>query len=172
MWRRNYHPFPQNKGYFNETMQSAGTPVRFYSILWCSCPDSTFPVLQSNRVKTKAKTLLHLAFILIAVCIVLCVFLISLALRHEFPADSAKLEKNTYANFDLLDRNGTKTNTRFSPIQGLLRALALGSIAEPDKVYPQWPMSFLTAYGAVPYNDRRLLVAPRGGTSRHHRDAD
>jgi hypothetical protein len=34
------------------------------------------------------------------------------------------------------------------------------SAAEPDKVYPQWPVSYLAAYGTVPYNDRRLLVEP------------
>jgi hypothetical protein len=49
------------------TMQSAETPVRFYSILWCSCPDSTRPVVRSNRTKTLAKTLLQLAIIAIAV---------------------------------------------------------------------------------------------------------
>ena len=94
------------------------------------------------------------------------VLLISLGFRHEFPAiqrnwKQARTSKLTYC-IDLLYRNGTKMNTRFSPIQDLPRALAHGSTAEPDTVYPQWPMSFLTAYGTVPYNDRRLLVAPEG----------
>jgi hypothetical protein len=38
------------------------------------------------------------------------------------------------------------------------------STAEPDKVYPQWPVSFLAAYGTVRYNDRRLLVDPEVGS--------
>ncbi|KAH9979595.1 hypothetical protein BGW80DRAFT_1279156, partial [Lactifluus volemus] len=77
------------------------------------------------------------------------------------PVDLAKLDApSTYINFDLLYRNGTKTNSRFPPIQALPRALAQVSAREPDKVYPQWPVSFLAPYGSVPYNDRHLLVDP------------
>ena len=78
-----------------------------------------------------------------------------------YPTDPAKLEApSTYINFDLLYNNGTKTNSKFPPIQGLPRALAQVSSAEPDKVFPQWPVSYLAAWGTVPYNDRRLLVEP------------
>jgi hypothetical protein len=76
-----------------------------------------------------------------------------------FPADPMKLETpSTYISFDLLYRNGTKTSIQFSPIQGLPRALAQVSTTEADKVYRQWPVSFLVAYGTVPYNNRRLLL--------------
>jgi hypothetical protein len=51
----------------------------------------------------------------------------------------------------------------FSPIQGLPRALAQVSTTEPDKVYPQWAVSFLAAYGTILYNDRRILVEPEVG---------
>jgi hypothetical protein len=53
------------------------------------------------------------------------------------------------------------------------------SSAEPDKVYPQWPVSYLAPYGTVPYNDRRLLVEPevgllsiKFGPSSEHAKAD
>ncbi|KAH8993700.1 hypothetical protein EDB92DRAFT_1796172, partial [Lactarius akahatsu] len=117
-----------------------------------------------------SKMLLYFGFVIIAVCTVLdSVLLLSLGYRYArsvwYPADPAKLETpSTYINFDLLYRNGTKTNHRFPPIQGLPRALAQVSAAEPDKVYPQWPVSFMAAYGAVPYNDRRLLVEPEVGS--------
>jgi hypothetical protein len=31
-------------------------------------------------------------------------------------------------------------------------------------IHPQWPVSFLAAYGTVRYNDRRLLVEPEVGS--------
>ncbi|KAH9058102.1 hypothetical protein EDB87DRAFT_1564383 [Lactarius vividus] len=119
-----------------------------------------------------SKILLYFGFVTIAVCTVFdSVLFLSLGYRYAqsvwYPADPAKLETpSTYINFDLLYRNGTKTKTshRFPPIQGLPRALAQVSAAEPDKVYPQWPVSFMAAYGTVPYNDRRLLVEPEVGS--------
>ena len=36
--------------------------------------------------------------------------------------------------------------------------------AEPDKFDPKWPVSFLAAYGTIPYNDLRLLVEPEVGS--------
>ncbi|KAF8266924.1 hypothetical protein EI94DRAFT_1802324 [Lactarius quietus] len=142
MWRRNYQLLPQDnsEGNFKDAD----------------------PIIRSNR----AKTLLYFGFVVVAVCTVLdSVLLISLGYRYArsawFPTDPTKLETpSTYINFDLLYRNGTKTNSQFPPIQGLPRALAQVSAVEPDKVYPQWPVSFLAAYGSVPYNDRRLLVEP------------
>jgi len=157
MWRRNYQPLFQDKseGYLNDAER------------WD-------PILRSNRVRK----LLHFGFVIIAVCTALdSVLLVSLGFRYArsvlFPADPAKLETpNTYINFDLLYRNGTKTNSQFPPIQGLPRALAQVSAAEPDKVYPQWPVSFLAAYGTVPYNDRRLLVDPEISTFVQFRALD
>ena len=64
------------------TMQSAasGTPVRFHSIFWCCCPDSTRPM---DRSQDRDKALLHFAFVVIAVYMVLDnVILISLGFRH------------------------------------------------------------------------------------------
>ena len=65
-------------------MESTGTPVRFYYIFGA-------PVLTA-QVKTKAKTLLHFAFVLIAVCMVLdsVPFLISLGFRHAQSARSRR----------------------------------------------------------------------------------
>ncbi|KAN0129145.1 hypothetical protein V8E53_013016 [Lactarius tabidus] len=119
-------------------------------------------VVRSNR----AKTILLFGFVIIALCTALdSVLLISLGFRYAqsvwYPTDPAQLDApSTYINFDLLYRNGTKTNSNFPPIQGLPRALAQVSSAEPDKIFPQWPVSYLAAYGTVPYNDRRLLVEP------------
>jgi len=121
---------------------------------------------------------LYFGFVIIAVCTALdCVLLVALGYRYArsvwYPADPAKLETpSTYINFDLLYRNGTKTNSQFPPIQGLPRALAQVSAAEPDKVYPQWPVSFLAPYGTVPYNDRRLLVEPEISTFVQFRALD
>jgi hypothetical protein len=94
-----------------------------------------------------------------------CILFVALGYRYAkivlFPLDPAKLEApSTYINFDLLYRNGTKTNSQFPPIRALPRALAQVSSTEPDRVYPQWPVSFLAPYGSVPQNDRRLLVDP------------
>jgi hypothetical protein len=112
------------------------------------------------------RKLLFCGFITIAICTALDSILL-LALGYGYvkailsPVDPAKLEApSTYINFDLLYRNGTKTNSRFPPIQALPRSLAQVSAREPDKVYPQWPVSFLAPYGSVPYNDRHLLVDP------------
>jgi len=112
------------------------------------------------------KALLRFGFFIIAACTVLdCVLFVALGYRYAktvlFPVDPAKLETpSTYINFDLLYRNGTKTSSQFAPIRALPRALAHVSSKEPDRVYPQWPMSFLAPYGSVPQNDRRLLVDP------------
>jgi hypothetical protein len=112
------------------------------------------------------KKLLRYSFIIIVFCTVLDSILL-LTLGYHYvkailsPVDPAKLEApSTYINFDLLYRNGTKTNAQFPPIQALPRALAQVSAREPDKVYPQWPVSYLAPYGSVPYNDRHLLVEP------------
>ena len=59
-------------------MQSTGAPVRFYYIFGA-------PVLTVlAQGKTNANTLLHFAFVLIAVCMVLdsVLFLITLGFRH------------------------------------------------------------------------------------------
>jgi len=126
-----------------------------------SCP-YYYPVVLTHRTKT----LLRFGFIVIAACtIVDSILLLSLCYRYVrsvwFPVNPAKLDTpSTYINFDLLYLNGTRTDTQFPPIQGLPRALAQVSAAEPDKIYPQWPVSFLAPYGTVPYNDRRLLVEP------------
>ncbi|KAH8991481.1 hypothetical protein EDB86DRAFT_1607487 [Lactarius hatsudake] len=126
----------------------------------------------------KSKTLLYFGFVIISVCTVLdSALLLSLGYRYArsvwYLADPAKLEApSTYINFDLLYRNGTRTNHRFPPIHGLPRALAQVSAAEPDKVYPQWPVSFMAAYGTVPYNDRRLLVEPEISTFVQFRALD
>jgi hypothetical protein len=109
---------------------------------------------------------LRYGFFIIAACTALdSVLVLALGYRYAkvvlFPVDPAKLETpSTYINFDLLYRNGTKTSSRFPPIQALPRALAQVSTREPDKVYPQWPVSFLAPYGSVPHNDRHLLVDP------------
>ncbi|KAH8991445.1 hypothetical protein EDB86DRAFT_3079868 [Lactarius hatsudake] len=157
MWRRSYQPLPQDKS--EEDPNDA---------------ERRGLIVPGN----KSKTLLYFGFVIVAVCTVLdSVLLLSLGYRYArsvwYPADPAKLETpSTYINFDLLYRNGTKTNHRFPPIQGLPRALAQVSAAEPDKVYPQWPVSFMAAYGTVPYNDRRLLVEPEISTFVQFRALD
>ncbi|KAN0129158.1 hypothetical protein V8E53_013029 [Lactarius tabidus] len=149
MWRRNYQPLPQDKS--EEHINDA---------------ERWDPIVRSSRVKT----LLLFGFVTIALCTAIdSVLLISLGLRYTrsvwYPTDPAQLETpSTYINFDLLYRNGTKTSSKFPPIQGLPRALAQISSAEPDKVFPQWPVSYMAAYGTVPYNDRRLLVGPEIST--------
>jgi hypothetical protein len=130
------------------------------------------PVTIGNGIKA----LLRFGFFIIAVCTVLdCLLFVALGYRYAkivlYPVDPAKLETpSTYINFDLLYRNGTKTSSQFPPIRALPRALAQVSSKEPDRVYPQWPVSFLAPYGSVPQNDRRLLVDPevnlRGGGER------
>ena len=154
-------------------MKSAGSPgttVRFYSIrfplVWHAL---VLIVSRLVALNNRTKTFLHFGLVVIAICTALDSFLlVSLGYRYArslwYPADPANLETpSTYINFDLLYRNGTKTNFQFPPIQALPRALAQVSAAEPDKVYPQWPLSYLAAYGAVPYNDRRLQVQPEVG---------
>lgn len=117
-------------------------------------------------ISNGVKALLRFGFFVIAVCTVLdCLLFVALGYRYAknvlFPVDPAKLETaSTYINFDLLYRNGTKTSSQFPPIRALPRALAHVSSKEPDRVYPQWPVSFLAPYGSVPQNDRRLLVDP------------
>ena len=112
------------------------------------------------------KALLRIGFFVIAICTALDgILFLALGYRYArsvlFHIDPTKLETpSTYINFDLLYPNGTKTDSRFPMIQALPRALAQVSSREPDKVYPQWPVSFLAPYGSVPYNDRRLLVDP------------
>jgi len=112
-------------------------------------------------------SLLRFGFFVIAICTALDgILFLALGYRYSrsvlFHIDPTKLETpSTYINFDLLYPNdGTKTDSRFPTIQALPRALAQVSSREPDKVYPQWPVSFLAPYGSVPYNDRRLLVDP------------
>jgi hypothetical protein len=105
-------------------------------------------------------------FITIAICTALDgVLFLALVYRHArcvlFPIDPAKHETpRTYIDFDVLYRNGTKTGSRFPAIQALPRALGQGSSRESNKVYQQWPVSFLAPYGSVSRNDRRLLVDP------------
>jgi hypothetical protein len=121
-----------------------------------------FPVTISNGIKA----LLRCGFFIIAACTALdSALFLALGYRYAkavlFPVESTKLDSpSTYINFDLLYRNGTKTSSRFPPIRALPRALAHVSSREPDKVYPQWPVSFLAPYGSVPHNDRHLLVDP------------
>jgi hypothetical protein len=122
----------------------------------------SLPVTISNGIKA----LLRFGFFVIAACTVLdCILFVALGYRYAkivlFPVDPAKLEtRSSYINFDLLYRNGTKTSSQFPPIRALPRALAQVSSKEPDRVYSQWPVSFLAPYGSVPQNDRRLLVDP------------
>ncbi|KAI9439097.1 hypothetical protein H4582DRAFT_2075755 [Lactarius indigo] len=110
----------------------------------------------SIALSNRSKTILYFGFVIIAVCTVLdSVLLISLGYRYAqsvwYPADPTKLETpSTYINFDLLYRNGTKTDHRFPPIQ----------------------VSFMAAYGTVPYNDRRLLVEPEISTFVQFRALD
>ena len=161
MWQRNYQPLPQDRDNDADRWDSSINQFCFL----CSHPDSTRPVVRSNRLRT----FLHFGFVIIAVCTALeGVLLISLCFRYArsvwFPAHLTNLETpSTHINFDLLYRNGTKTNSQFPPIQGLPRALEQVSAAsaEPDKVYPQWPVSYLAAYGTIPYHGRRILVDPR-----------
>jgi len=146
MWRRYYQPLPQGK-------TKGGT-------------DAPGERPESVTISNGIKALLRFGFFIIAVCTLLdCVLFVALGYRYAkvvlFPLDPAKLETpSTYINFDLLYRNGTKTSSQFPPIRALPRALAQVSSREPDRVYPQWPVSFLAPYGSVPQNDRRLLVDP------------
>ena len=163
MWRRyNYQPLPQGT-----TKGGADAPERpesgvFKFIATRQIFDCLLPVTISNGIKA----LLRFGFCIIAVCTVLdCVLFVALGYRYAktvlFPVDPANLEtRSSYINFDLLYRNGTKTSSQFPPIRALPRALAQVSSKEPDRVYPQWPVSFLAPYGSVPQNDRRLLVDP------------
>ncbi|KAH9014621.1 hypothetical protein EDB83DRAFT_2271785 [Lactarius deliciosus] len=171
MWRRSYQ---QDKS--EDDLNDAER--QYVSILFAygtpSYPDCTRPIVPGN----KSKKLLYFGFVIIVVCSVLdSVLLLSLGYRYArsvwYPADPAKLETpSTYINFDLLYRNGTKANHRFPKIQGLPRALAQVSAAEPDRVYPQWPVSFMAAYGTIPYNDRHLLVEPEISTFVQFRALD
>ena len=110
------------------------------------------------------KALLRCGLFVIAICTALdSILFLALGYRYArsllFHIDPTQLETpSTYINFDLLYLNGSKTDSRFPTIQALPRALAQVSSREPDKIYPQWPVSFLAPYGTVPYNDRRLLV--------------
>ncbi|KAI0300035.1 hypothetical protein B0F90DRAFT_1726125 [Multifurca ochricompacta] len=149
MWRRNYNLLPQDKNEddFNR-------------------PERSDPAILSSGTKA----FLRYGLIIIAACTALdSILLLALGYRYTktvlFHVDPRKLETpSTYINFDLLYRNGTKTNLRFPSIQGLPRALAQVSSREPDKVDPQWPVSYLAPYGSVPYNDRHLLVEPEIST--------
>jgi hypothetical protein len=143
MWRRNYQPPPQDKsdGYPNDAER------------W-------HPIVRSNR----AKTLLLFGFVIIAVSAATAidsVLIISLGFRYAryvwYPSSPAKLETPRTLTCSIATE---PRRVRRSPQFNLPRALAQVSSAEPDKVYPQWPVSYLAAYGTVPYNDRRLLVEP------------
>ena len=85
-------------------IQSAGTPVRFYSIFWCCCPDSTCPE------QDQGQDALTLSVFVIAVYMVLDsdLLLISLSFRHarsiQFPADAVEYS-STYINFDVSQRD-------------------------------------------------------------------
>ena len=52
------------------------------------------------------------------------------------------------------------------PTDGLPHALAQASAAEPDKVYPQWPVSFLAAYGTTLKMIVFCFSSPTWGHSR------
>ena len=58
------NPYPSTSQRNLSIMRTVGTPVGCYPILLHSCPDSTDPVVRSNR----AKKLLHFGFVIIAVC--------------------------------------------------------------------------------------------------------
>ncbi|KAF8466073.1 hypothetical protein DFH94DRAFT_781694 [Russula ochroleuca] len=154
MWRHYYQPLPQGR-----TRGESDTPERL-------------------TINNGIKALLRCGFFIIAACIALDgVLFLALGYRYAkavlFPVEPAKLETpSTYINFDLLYRNGTKTSSRFPPIRALPRALAQVSSREPDKVYPQWPVSFLAPYGSVPQNDRHLLVDPEISTFVQFRALD
>ncbi|KAN0129149.1 hypothetical protein V8E53_013020 [Lactarius tabidus] len=136
MWRRNYQPLPQDKS--EEHINDA---------------EHWDPVVRSNR----AKTILLFGFVIIALCTALdIVLLISLGFSYAqsvwYPTDPAQLDTpSTYIKYDLLYRNGTKTNSKFPPLQGLPRALAQVSFAEPDKIFPQWPISIVVQFRVVDY---------------------
>jgi len=110
--------------------------------------------------------LLRYGLFVIAICTALDgILFLALGYRYArsllFHVDPTELETpSTYINFDLLYLNGSKTGSRSPTVRALPRALAQVSSREPDKIYPQWTVSFLAPYGTVPYNDRRLLVDP------------
>jgi hypothetical protein len=160
------------------TLPSAPNLVCCFSTSSRPClPSAVSHCLLPETVSNGIKALLRFGFFIIAACTVLdSVLFVALGYRFAkavlFPVDPAKLETpSTYINFDLLYRNGTKTSSQFPPIRALPRALAQVSSREPDKVYPQWPVSFLAPYGSVPQNDRRLLVDPEVNLLLHHLDS-
>ena len=142
-----------------------------------SRPRQKSDCLLAETISNGIKALLRYGFFIIAACTVLdCLLFVALGYRYAkivlFPVNPAKLETpSTYINFDLLYRNGTKTSYQFPPIRVLPRALAHVSSREPDRVYPQWPVSFLAPYGSVPQNDRRLLVDPEVNHLPFHPDS-
>lgn len=164
MWRQYYQPLPQGKTKEGTDVPEGPKSGVFSFIAYNHDGHLTVsaPVTTSNGIKA----LLRFGFFIIAACTVLdCVLFLTLGYRYAktvlFPVDPAKLETaSSYINFDLLYRNGTKTSSQFPPIRALPRALAHVSSSAPDRVYPQWPVSFLAPYGRVPQNDRRLLVDP------------
>ena len=74
--------------------------------------------------------------------------------------DPTKLEtQSVYINFDLLYRNGTKTDSQFPPIQALPPALAKVSIASPTRSIHSGQCRSRSLLNRS-YNDRHLLVEP------------
>ncbi|KAI0056951.1 hypothetical protein BV25DRAFT_1920588 [Artomyces pyxidatus] len=123
--------------------------------------------------ESKTYALIRWSTIVLLLCTVVDVFLVlSLVLRSDrevfssTPASptSALEMPNMYINFDKLYNGTIQENRTFPPIVNIPRGMSQVSSAQPNKVFPQWPESWLTIYGSVPINSRRLWVSPEVST--------
>ncbi|TFY66320.1 hypothetical protein EVG20_g4769 [Dentipellis fragilis] len=110
-----------------------------------------------------AYRIIRLATLIIVVCTVIdSLLFLQLGLRYwkaSTPVDPDSLElRNPYIGFDDLYRNKSRTSPH-GPIFNLGRALMQVSSAEPNKVFPQWPDSWMSPDGLVPMGDRHLLIS-------------
>ncbi|KAI0056930.1 hypothetical protein BV25DRAFT_1995275 [Artomyces pyxidatus] len=121
---------------------------------------------------TPAKTsaIVRWSTLIILLCTAVDVLLVFTLLFHgkadiffSAPADPASpsaLEMpSTYISFDLLYDGTVQRNHTMPPIVNLPRTINQVSSLQPSTVFPQWPESWLTVYGIVPINNRRLWVS-------------
>ncbi|KAI0056934.1 hypothetical protein BV25DRAFT_1920577 [Artomyces pyxidatus] len=119
--------------------------------------------------------------IVLLACAVLNVFLVLALFSHNngegvysSPAShtSAVEMPSMYINFDTLYNGTIREDRTFPPIVNIPRGMSQVSSVQPTKVFPQWPESWLTIYGSVPINSRRLWVSPEVSTIVQFRAMD
>ncbi|KAA1474023.1 hypothetical protein DENSPDRAFT_860145 [Dentipellis sp. KUC8613] len=120
--------------------------------------------------------IIRLATLIIVTCTIVDTLLVlQLGIRYfkaSAPLDVDSLEfRSPYIGFDNLYRNKSRS-TQSGPIFNLGRALWQVSSAEPNKVFPQWPDSWMSPDGLVPLDDRRVLVNEKTSTIAQFRVQD